>query len=47
MFELRHNAFVREEQLPKTLKVSGYAYTGGGHKIIRAPVLRTSGDHES
>ena len=42
MFEPRHNSFVREH-LPKTLKVSGYAYTGGGHKIIRAEISLDSG----
>merc|ERR1719346_681618 len=38
MFEPRHNSFVEEKNLPKTLKVSGYGYTGGGHKIIRAEI---------
>ena len=43
MFEPRHNSFVKEVSLPKTLKVSGYAYTGGGHKIIRAEISLDSG----
>ena len=43
MFEPRHNSFVQMEKLPKTLKVSGYAYTGGGHKIIRAEISLDSG----
>ena len=43
MFEPRHNSFVKEVSLPKTLKVSGYAYTGRGHKIIRAEISLDSG----
>ena len=43
MFEPRHNSFVEEKNLPKTVKVSGYAYTGGGHKIIRAEISLDSG----
>ena len=43
MFEPRHNSFVKEVSFPKTLKVSGYAYTGGGHKIIRAEISLDSG----
>ena len=43
MFEPRHNSFLQMEKLPKTLKVSGYAYTGGGHKIIRAEISLDSG----
>eukprot|EP00438_Fugacium_kawagutii_P008612 Skav234208 [mRNA] locus=scaffold2795:104843:106986:- [translate_table: standard] len=41
MFEPRHNSFVRME-VP-TLRVSGYAYSGGGHKIIRAEISLDSG----
>eukprot|EP00438_Fugacium_kawagutii_P012430 Skav201772 [mRNA] locus=scaffold2375:29483:33783:- [translate_table: standard] len=43
MFEPRHNSFVRDEKPPKTVKVSGYAYTGGGNKIIRAEISLDSG----
>ncbi|CAE7742023.1 NITA [Symbiodinium sp. CCMP2592] len=43
MFEPRHNSFVQEKNLPKTIKVSGYGYTGGGHKIIRAEISLDSG----
>ena len=43
MFEPRHNSFVEENNLPKTIKVSGYGYTGGGHKIIRAEISLDSG----
>ena len=41
MFQPRHNSFIKDK--PKTLKVSGYAYTGGGHKIIRAEISLDSG----
>ena len=45
MFEPRHNSFVHmaQEDKPSTLKVSGYAYTGGGNKIIRAEISLDSG----
>ena len=43
MFEPRHNSFVRDEKPPKTVKISGYAYTGGGNKIIRAEISLDSG----
>ncbi|CAJ1396652.1 unnamed protein product [Effrenium voratum] len=43
MFEPRHNSFVKLDAPPKTVKVSGYAYTGGGNKIIRAEISLDSG----
>ena len=52
MFEPRHNSFVLDApkasteastETMSTLKVSGYAYTGGGHKIIRAEISLDSG----
>eukprot|EP00439_Symbiodinium_sp_Y106_P063839 s4047_g9.t3 len=45
MFEPWHNSFVTlgQESTPSTVKVSGYAYTGGGHKIIRAEISLDSG----
>ena len=45
MFEPRHNSFIHmaQEDKPSTLKVSGYAYTGGGNKIIRAEISLDSG----
>ncbi|CAJ1357502.1 unnamed protein product [Effrenium voratum] len=43
MFEPRHNSFVKLDAPPKTVKVSGYAYTGGGQKIIHAEMSLDSG----
>ena len=45
MFEPRHNSFVHmgADDKPPTLKVCGYAYTGGGYKIIRAEISLDSG----
>ena len=45
MFEPRHNSFVLmgSDNKPPTLKVCGYAYTGGGYKIIRAEISLDSG----
>lgn len=45
MFEPRHNSFVHLDgpKALKTLKVCGYAYTGGGHQIIRAEISLDSG----
>ena len=47
MFEPRHNSFVQMETLPKTLKVCGYAYTGRGHRIIRAEISLDSASFDA
>jgi nitrate reductase (NAD(P)H) len=45
MFEPRHNSYcyIEEPKAPKTLKICGYAYTGGGQMIIRAEISLDSG----
>lgn len=45
MFEPRHNSYLRLEgpDVAKTMKVCGYAYAGGGLKIIRAEISLDGG----
>ena len=45
MFEPRHNSFFRTSRpgAAKTMKVCGYAYVGGGLKIIRAEISLDGG----
>mmetsp|Transcript_25439 Transcript_25439/g.45227 ORF Transcript_25439/g.45227 Transcript_25439/m.45227 type:complete len:813 (+) Transcript_25439:102-2540(+) len=45
MFEPRHNSYFKLQgpKVAKTMKVCGYAYVGGGLKIIRAEISLDSG----
>jgi len=44
MFEPRHNSYITlGQEEPSTVRVSGYAITGGGNKIIRAEISLDSG----
>jgi len=45
MFEPRHNSYFKLEgqNVAKTMKVCGYAYSGGGQKIIRAEISLDEG----
>jgi len=43
MFEPRHNSYVMLNGKAKTMKVCGYAYVGGGLKIIRAEISLDGG----
>jgi nitrate reductase (NAD(P)H) len=43
MFEPRHNSYLKYTGNARTMKVCGYAYVGGGLKIIRAEISLDSG----